>query len=101
MSDGTNPGARQLDALETQELLEETETGLVPPITVFTIDNAVFKVTDVDAWEWHPHGIFGTGSWDWGNTTCDALIPTGQIKHIEFDFDALDRYNREQGAPDG
>jgi hypothetical protein len=97
----TRPDERVLSDAETQELIEATATGLVPPCTIFTEKQGALFVTDVDAWEWHPHGIFATGKWAGTGKEVDVLIPTGQILSITYHFDALEQYHREQGAPDG
>lgn len=76
------------------------------PCRIYTRESGTFNVPDVGAWYYHQLGVFATGHWiperpsRWDPTPpveVDALIPYDQILHMEFNFEALKRYE-EQGA---
>lgn len=69
------------------------------PCRIYTLDGGCFVVSDVGAWAYQEWGIFATGRWRSGfrdDSEHDVLIPYSQVKHLEFDFTALERFHAAQ-----
>jgi hypothetical protein len=61
-----------------------------PPITVYC-DDGRFEVPGKDSWGYMEVGIFASGYWFGREQEAkDVLIPYERIRHIEFDFSAID-----------
>ena len=75
---------------------EEFQTQEVP-CTIVTYKWGHFKVKDVNAWGYMAHGVFVTGVWaETPDQERTVLIPYDKIEWIEFNFEALERFNAGQ-----
>ncbi len=71
---------------------EQTNTVQEVPVTIFMKGGAVFEVLDVGVWAYVEHGIFAIGTWRGSEIEKHVLIPYGEVRHLEFDYEALERY---------
>lgn len=90
----TNPEAVQ-ELLSSPDQIKEEADAQQVPVQIHTPDG-VFVVDEVEGWQYMQLGIFAHGRWYADGPYKDVLIPFERIKHLEFDFDALERYRAAQ-----
>lgn len=81
----------QVDTTETDD------THIMDVPIVLHTEHGMFVVDDVGAWAYQTQGVFATGYWlqaEHGQEKHSVLIPYARLNWIEFDFEALDRYDQ-------
>lgn len=78
--------------------VDEFQTQDVP-CTIYCKHGPWFIVKDVNAWGYMELGVFATGRYmeDPPDHERSMLIPYDEIKAIEFDFEALEQFQAQQG----
>lgn len=94
---------QELDALMSPEPVAPVQRV---PVSIHTTSGRTFVVADIGAWQYQELGIFAQGLWseelcERGVAPRQVLIPYERIEYLEFDFDALERFEAAQEADDG